>query len=138
MTTTTTIDITPDHMSGEARFHAVPWLGTTAYGDPTELLGASNAAAALAALEAVGVEAFIAPRRTWACAVDVFVVDAYHPAALPTLTALWERLESYPVLDEDDFSRREWEAGYCLACGEFGMPECYGEGVTCESCGQTS
>ena len=130
----TTDIITPDTLSSEPRFHAVPWLGTTAYGDPSELLGASNAAAALAALEAVGVEAFISPRRTWLCAVNVFVVDAYSPAALPALTALWERLESYPVLDEDDWTQREWEAGCCPACGSKGLPEEYSEGDTCQ-CG---
>lgn len=119
----------------EERFHYVPELGRTDYGDPAETLGAVNQAQVLRELDALGVEAFLSRERTWLCGVVAFVVDAYHPATMPYLSALADRLETYPCLNDEALSEAEWAEGYCQACGSRGLPEGYGEGDTCEHCG---
>jgi len=44
----------------------------------------------------------------WAC--GWFAILLLHPARQSEGEAIEERLEDYPVLNEDDFSRREWDA----------------------------
>ena len=130
----TTLTVKPARFE-EGRFHYVPDLGRTDYGDVREILAGVNAATVLAELDELGVEAFESRERTWLCPVVALVVDAYHPATMPYLARLSERLEVYPVLDDMALSEAELEAGYCGYCGQLGLPEGYGEGDACESCG---
>lgn len=135
--TMTALDVRPTGMSygHEGRWHYVPDLGRTDYGDAAEILGQVNAATVVRELEALGVECFETRERAWLCPVVALVVDAYHPATLPYLAQLAERLEAYPVLDEMALGEAEWQAGLCGYCGSLGLPEGYGEGDTCDSCG---
>ena len=119
----------------DMRFHYVPDLGRTDYGDAAELMGQANAETVLRELEALGVEAFTVRERTWLCGVVALVVDAVHPATMPYLSRLAERLEAYPCLDDMRLGELELEAGYCGYCGSLGLPEWYGQGDTCELCG---
>jgi len=119
----------------DMRFHYVPELGRTDYGDVGELMGQANAETVLAELEALGVEAFTVQERTWLCPVVAVVVDAVHPATLPYLESVAARLEAYPCLDDMRLGELELEAGYCGYCGSLGLPEWYGAGDECESCG---
>ena len=130
----TTLTVKPASFE-ESRFHYVPDMGRTDYGAVDEILGQVNIDAAIRELDALGVEAFTSRERTWLCPVVALVVDAYHPVTMPYLARLSERLEAYPVLDEMALSEAELEAGYCGYCGSLGLPEMYGEGDVCESCG---
>lgn len=130
----TTLTVKPARFE-EDRFHYVPDLGRTDYGATDEILGQVNIDAVIRELDALGVEAFTSREKTWLCPVVALVVDAYHPATMPYLARLSERLEAYPVLDEMALSEAELEAGYCGYCGSLGLPEMYGKGDVCESCG---
>jgi hypothetical protein len=118
----------------EGRWHYVPDLGRSDYGDPGELIARVNAACVMRELSALGVDAYLSPERTWLCNVVALVVDAYHPATLPYLAGVADRLDAYPVLDEDALGLLEWEEGYCQGCGSFGLPDSYGRGDACMSC----
>lgn len=126
--------VTPARWADD-RYHYVPELGRTDYGAPDELIGQANAERVVAELAELGVEAWQRPERTWLCATMTFLVDAYHPATVPYLSRLAERLDVYPVLDEMRLSELEYAEGYCAYCGNYGLPPSYGEGDTCESCG---
>jgi hypothetical protein len=131
---TATLDLTPCK-GRQDRWHYIPDLGRSDYGDPAETLLRVNAETVLAELQALGVEAFTEPIRTWLCPAVALVVDAYHPATLPYLRDLADRLDVYGVLDEEALARAEWEDGYCQSCGSLGLPERWGLDDVCESCG---
>lgn len=117
------------------RWHYVPMLGRSDYGDIGEIMDESNAEAVGRMLDAEGIEWFTAREQTWVCGIRVFIVDAIHPRTMPLLADIARRLEAYPVLDEDDWCRREYEAGVCGYCGSLGLPECAEYGDECETCG---
>lgn len=123
------------HGDAPARFHYVTELGRTDYGDVAEILGKVNADTVGRELTALGIEWGQWRERTWLCGVVAFVVDAYHPGTVPYLAELARRLEAYPVLDDDAWTEAEWQAGVCPSCGGYGLPEGYGTGDVCESCG---
>ena len=118
----------------EDRFHYVRELGRTDYGDTAEILGEVNAATVGKELSALGIEWTTWREKTWVCNVVAFVIDAYHPGTLPYLEELGDRLEAYPVLDEDKWCEAEHEAGICGYCGGAGLPNWYSNGDTCEVC----
>lgn len=90
----------------------------------SDTLEQSNYYAAKATLEeALGEEAV----REWSFGhwavgwISELAVDRTAPGALEAVQKLLDRIESYPVLDEDDlFEREEEHGGRCSACGELG------------------
>ena len=70
----------------------------------------SNYAAAMAELEAYGVTEFYSERGMTCVRLynGADETSGYTPAAIVGLSIL-SRLEEYPILDESDYSEREWE-----------------------------
>lgn len=98
----------PEYYSGEVW----PAYYSAGFGQSrdSDCLEASNFAAAVKALK--GHEYTIVREGHWAVGwVEWIAIHQDEVEALKIADALIERVQNYPVLDEDDFSMREYEEG---------------------------
>lgn len=67
--------------------------------------------------------------------IETLVIRADDAAALKEITSIVNALEGYPVLDESDYSEREWEENHN---SDMLWRECYAEDccTLCEDCGK--
>lgn len=99
----------PYHASEREHGRMSAGFGMHRDSDPLE---ESNYFTALKLYEAEGVEVREDRFNHWAVGwVDQLTV-AITPASVRVLEELRERIENYPVLDDEDFSQREWDSDH--------------------------
>lgn len=120
-------DLASELVNNHARFESFGWFDRPedcerwtiiyTHNRDSGLLDLSNASVIDAALEPFeGSDARQESHNHWACgwidgwAIRVYAPDGTITPAFRAYAALKARLDDYPFLDEDDYSRREWEA----------------------------
>jgi hypothetical protein len=87
------------------------WLAVASVHRDADILEQSNFAAFTAALGGESEHVAIERASHWAVGwVDRLIIDPTASNVVAKAESLAARLEDYPVIDDDDFSRREWEA----------------------------
>lgn len=104
---------TPFDVKGIVLYDRWNWIvAPTGHNRDSRILEESNFDAALQMLggesEAVEVHRF----NHWACGwLEIIIVDPESPQA-GIVDRMARSLEDYPLLDEDDYSQRQWEAAH--------------------------
>jgi len=88
----------------------------------SDVLDVSNMAAALAGMGGEGEDVEVLRFRHWACGWVEEISFRMDSEAAEIAHVLAMSLEDYPVLDDEDYSEREFEADH-----PFGDPSCYSE-----------